>query len=538
MNKRIKVLFMFILAFIIMMGFNNRIIAFDWDTEDIQYGDNVLEKSMVRRYAGEDADKEIAKVCLYESHDREADEGNYDTGWLKYLYIYKDGTASMGWPSLHWNPLGQCVRGSNGNSWCNDGYNYNNSGVQRGMRNWGNNSILSRNGLNNSAVSVYDASKDYETTSECPTYAFQAEDGDSNYMYVFYSAQQVDSMRKFAENEPGSKMYLLYNIGESKNITENMTCSYATQQDETEPLFDVTFKTNSYISISKKPADKTLFTTIDGETRLTRDVNFNHRFYSTGYLNQLTPGKCPKTINICVYKHTSVEMPIFGVLQWFDVSDINLYGDTSINLEKDKSYCDGDDQSRFMAYCVGDNCSDKAICEYYDVLKEQLYDTLQQYSSADAVSKTSILNKYNEQRTILNDYCVSTLAHEDYSEGTCVEKCINSLKDDIIPLEESVGLRSAYGEEKCNIGEQVLSMVYNVLKWAKYIAPVLVIILSILDFIKALAAQSDDEMKKAQGKFVKRLIVAALLFLLPLIINFALKTFGFYNAGCDITDLF
>ena len=48
----------------------------------------------------------------------------------------------------------------------------------------------------------------------------------------------------------------------------------------------------------------------------------------------------------------------------------------------------------------------------------------------------------------------------------------------------------------------------------------------------------DDDMKKAQGKFVKRLMVAALLFLLPLIINFMLKTFGLYSSECDISDLF
>ena len=45
-------------------------------------------------------------------------------------------------------------------------------------------------------------------------------------------------------------------------------------------------------------------------------------------------------------------------------------------------------------------------------------------------------------------------------------------------------------------------------------------------------------MKKAQGKFVKRLIVAALLFLLPFIINFMLKTFGMYNSKCDVNNLF
>ena len=119
---------------------------------------------------------------------------------------------------------------------------------------------------------------------------------------------------------------------------------------------------------------------------------------------------------------------------------------------------------------------------------------------------------------------------------SCMDICLDlnsSLSNDAILIGDNKKVNN-----KCSISDDIVSMIYNVLKWAKYIVPVLVIILSILDFIKAIAAQNDDEMKKAQGKFVKRLIVAALLFLLPLIINFALKTFGFYNAGCDITDLF
>ena len=49
---------------------------------------------------------------------------------------------------------------------------------------------------------------------------------------------------------------------------------------------------------------------------------------------------------------------------------------------------------------------------------------------------------------------------------------------------------------------------------------------SILDFIKAIASNSEDEMRKVGSKFVKRLIVAAIIFLLPLMLEFLLGIFG------------
>ena len=70
------------------------------------------------------------------------------------------------------------------------------------------------------------------------------------------------------------------------------------------------------------------------------------------------------------------------------------------------------------------------------------------------------------------------------------------------------------------------------------LAPVLVIILGILDFVKALAAQDDDAMKKAQGKFVKRLIAAVVLFLLPLIIDYVLSVFNLVDDTCSINTIF
>ena len=76
---------------------------------------------------------------------------------------------------------------------------------------------------------------------------------------------------------------------------------------------------------------------------------------------------------------------------------------------------------------------------------------------------------------------------------------------------------------------KIINFIANILKWGKYFAPVLVIILSIFDFIKAIAAQKDEDMKKSQERFVKRLIAAALLFIVPFLIYFVLDKFNLIN---------
>ena len=58
-----------------------------------------------------------------------------------------------------------------------------------------------------------------------------------------------------------------------------------------------------------------------------------------------------------------------------------------------------------------------------------------------------------------------------------------------------------------------------------------------LDFIKAIGADKEDEMKKAQGRFIRRVIAAALIFIIPFILEFILEKMGFAANGCGIIDL-
>lgn len=57
----------------------------------------------------------------------------------------------------------------------------------------------------------------------------------------------------------------------------------------------------------------------------------------------------------------------------------------------------------------------------------------------------------------------------------------------------------------------------------KFAVPILIIGLGIADFIKAITAQSQDEMKKASTKLMKRIIIGMFIFVLPTLLDFLLK---------------
>lgn len=61
----------------------------------------------------------------------------------------------------------------------------------------------------------------------------------------------------------------------------------------------------------------------------------------------------------------------------------------------------------------------------------------------------------------------------------------------------------------------------------RYVVPILILGLGIIDFIKGIAAQNQDEIKKAANRFVKRLAIGIVIFLLPTLIDFILGLAGF-----------
>lgn len=63
------------------------------------------------------------------------------------------------------------------------------------------------------------------------------------------------------------------------------------------------------------------------------------------------------------------------------------------------------------------------------------------------------------------------------------------------------------------------SFINDILKYPKILVPVIVIALGIIDFAKAVIASKEDEMRKAQLTFIKRVFIGVAIFFVPTIVN-------------------
>ena len=85
----------------------------------------------------------------------------------------------------------------------------------------------------------------------------------------------------------------------------------------------------------------------------------------------------------------------------------------------------------------------------------------------------------------------------------------------------SEGIETSDGTMTCEelFDSSIIELINDILKYTKYIVPGIILVLGTLDLFKAVIAGKEDEMKKAQKTFIKRVIIGVCVFLVPVFIN-------------------
>lgn len=82
-------------------------------------------------------------------------------------------------------------------------------------------------------------------------------------------------------------------------------------------------------------------------------------------------------------------------------------------------------------------------------------------------------------------------------------------------------------------GTEVISPIDSTIHYVylgiQVVVPILLIVFGMIELGKAIAAQKEDEIKKAQSGFLKKLVLAVLVFLVFAIVNFVVN----FAAGND-----
>ena len=86
-----------------------------------------------------------------------------------------------------------------------------------------------------------------------------------------------------------------------------------------------------------------------------------------------------------------------------------------------------------------------------------------------------------------------------------------------------------------NDEDSVAWLLQTILNYLRVLGPILVVVLSSVDFAKVIVNGDDEKFSKAKKTLFRRLIIVALLFLVPTIVSVLLNLFGITsNPTCGI----
>lgn len=94
--------------------------------------------------------------------------------------------------------------------------------------------------------------------------------------------------------------------------------------------------------------------------------------------------------------------------------------------------------------------------------------------------------------------------------------------------------------DDCNdlLGDALISEINSYLLYIKVAVPIIIIVMGSIDFGTAFIASDEDKMKKAQKKFIMRLIIGMVIFFIPTLIDFLLTTandiWKIFGGTCDV----
>lgn len=84
------------------------------------------------------------------------------------------------------------------------------------------------------------------------------------------------------------------------------------------------------------------------------------------------------------------------------------------------------------------------------------------------------------------------------------------------------------------LGQSFTEVLLDIFKIIRIVTPILLLVLIAKDLLSAVGQSKEDEMKKAIGLIVKRIIAAVLIFFIPTIVTLILNLIGWSSGTCGI----
>lgn len=167
-----------------------------------------------------------------------------------------------------------------------------------------------------------------------------------------------------------------------------------------------------------------------------------------------------------------------------------------------------------------------------------------------SVDKSFVKNIFTNSDDLVNIYrCVREDSNKyiykltNY-KSTCTKDDISEVDGQAIKANSYNGAQGAGESENCkntvlgdpNVDSSTAWLLQKIFDYIKILGPVIVLIMSMIDFAKALIQNDDEAMQKNYRKLFLRLIFAILLFLVPTLTMFLLEVFDLVGESTCVLE--
>lgn len=296
-----------------------------------------------------------------------------------------------------------------------------------------------------------------------------------------------------------------------------------------------------YYAFFKESGYSSLGDMIFGDGKLEALMTYSINLYATPKAYEIIGQYdiCPKQVEVCLYVEQNSTLKVWLSGKPEIIYSYWIFKDsmTAYNREaKDAGEWAFWDNSQAECWvlnsieCAEDECEEIESVDYGEcsTYNDYMYvlNHLKAQNGGSCEESEEFTEAYRELVDLCKKYSSSTNYTDEHGESVkgCMSAC-SGLKDDIAELCDYENDQSK--TQQCRtFGERTLAWFFKIVNMIRYLVPVILILLGILDFIKTIATDDDGEIKKAGTRFVKRLIAAALIFIVPLILQFILNIFN------------
>lgn len=281
-----------------------------------------------------------------------------------------------------------------------------------------------------------------------------------------------------------------------------------------EEASDATLKKYSFMD-SEGNLDCPKYVVVDRKTssviNFTNDlINDTTKFhYSLNKEESSCTGKCTNN-------QTNIEKPKFNCFYLSQNSDKKI--DVSRDEDEGKVYITFPDGTKeATSYPLTETCQDF----YFNTKTKQI-----KIARYDYLGNITDLQTYDP--AMYKFICGSSRENQKEVEYFCAEGCNypNNAKIDCKDVSDTINKGNIDLEEMCNISgvKNTLRFFGYLLLIVKILVPVLLIVLGVIDFSKALLSSNNDSLQKAASSLLMRIIAGVAIFLIPTIVNFIFKS--------------